>query len=72
MNNYPDLEAPTRGNSGIVDQKCFDVHIQKVANGYVIKIGCATFVETSWDKVQKGIKEYFDDPEKAKKKYYKE
>jgi len=48
-----------------------DVTIKKVHNGWIIKVGCVTFVETDWNKICKGLKEYWDDPVKAEKKYYK-
>ena len=48
-----------------------DVRITKVDNGWIVKVGCATFVETDWNKICKALKEYWDDPEKAEKKYYK-
>jgi hypothetical protein len=47
------------------------VRIIKVNNGFIITIGCATFVETDWKKVCNALKEYWDDPVKAEKKYYK-
>jgi hypothetical protein len=47
------------------------VVIKKVHNGWIITIGCATFVETDWKKVCNALKEYWDDPVKAEKKYYK-
>ena len=47
------------------------VEISKVDNGFIVSIGCATFVETSWDKICKALKEYWDNPEEAEKKYCK-
>lgn len=52
-------------------KKYQEVKITKVQNGWIIKIGCATFVETSWKKICSALKEYWDDPVKAEKKYYK-
>ena len=40
-------------------------------NGWIVKVGCATFVETDWNKICKALKEYWDNPVKAEKKYYK-
>jgi hypothetical protein len=48
-----------------------EVKITKAHNGWIVKIGCATFVETSWKKICAALKEYWDDPVKAEKKYYK-
>jgi hypothetical protein len=48
-----------------------EVKITKAHNGWIVKVGCATFVETDWNKICKGLKEYWDDPVKAEKKYYK-
>lgn len=48
-----------------------EVVINKVQNGWIVKVGCVTFVETSWKKICKALEEYWDDPVKAEKKYYK-
>lgn len=48
-----------------------EVVINKVQNGWIVKVGCVTFVETSWKKVCSALEEYWDDPVKAEKKYYK-
>jgi len=53
------------------------VHIDKVDNGFIVKIGCKTFVETYWntDRDHEGLAQklfqYFDDPIAAEKKYCK-
>jgi len=47
------------------------VRIEKVDNGFIVKVGCKTFVETSWDKVNKALDLYWKDPAKAEKRYCK-
>lgn len=54
-----------------VVKKYLGIQIDKVQNGWIIKVGCAIFVETDWNKICKALKEYWDDPAKAEKKYYK-
>jgi hypothetical protein len=45
------------------------VILSKVVNGWIIKIGCCSFVSNSWEEISQGLKEYYDDPRKAEKKY---
>lgn len=45
------------------------VVIEKVTNGFIIKVGCKTFVAKTWSEVSTGICEYFDDPIAARIKY---
>jgi len=47
------------------------VKIEKVSNGFIVKVGCKTFVETTWDKVSKALDLYWKDPAKAEKRYCK-
>jgi hypothetical protein len=46
-----------------------EVVISKVANGFVIRIGCKTFVAKSWAEVAGGLGEYWENPTQAEKKY---
>jgi hypothetical protein len=47
------------------------VRIDKVVNGFIIKIGCCTFVAKTKEEIFKGLAEYWDDPSKAREKYCK-
>jgi len=63
---------PTIGiDWGAESKKHQEVKITKAHNGWIVKVGCVTFVETSWKKICAALKEYWDDPVKAEKKYYK-
>ena len=42
---------------------------EKVANGYLIKIGCKEFIAKTWEEISKEISEYWIDPKAAEKKY---
>lgn len=46
-----------------------DVKISKVVNGFIVAVGCKTFVSTSWKEVYTKLGEYWDDPAAAEKKY---
>lgn len=46
-----------------------EVMISKVANGFVLRIGCSTFVAKNWEEASTGIAEYWKDPIAAQKKY---
>lgn len=45
------------------------VEIKKVTNGWIVRVGCRVFVSTSWDDISSGLKEYYNDPQAAQKKY---
>jgi hypothetical protein len=43
--------------------------IRKVANGFIVKVGCQTFVSKTWSEVSDGLAEYWIDPVAAEKKF---
>ena len=45
------------------------VNIEKVVNGFIVRVGCRTFVSKDWDEVNTALGEYWMAPETAKKKY---
>ena len=45
------------------------VQIKKVNQGFIITIGCQTFVATDEKKMFNALSEYFKDPKKAEEKY---
>jgi len=47
------------------------VSIEKAINGFVIKVGCQTFVATNWDDVSNGLKLYWENPKEAQEKFCK-
>lgn len=59
------------GGIDMATPKFYQVKIDKVANGFVIEIGCKKFVAEKWDDLAKKLAEYWRDPVAAKKKYCK-
>lgn len=47
----------------------YEVLIRKVANGFVLRIGCKEFVAKNWEEAATGIGEYWKDPRAAQKNY---
>ena len=45
------------------------VKITKVENGFIVSVGCKTFVASTWAQVSDGLIDYWDDPAVAEKKY---
>ena len=45
--------------------------IRKVANGFIITVGCKTFVSKDWGEVATGLGEYWENPTVAEKKFCK-
>ena len=58
-------EAPTQV-SNLQEAK-----IRRVANGFIITVGCKTFVSKDWDEVATGLGEYWENPAVAEKKFCK-
>ncbi len=46
-----------------------NANVRKVENGFILEIGCKTFVAKNWEEASTGLKEYWDDPRAAQKKY---
>ena len=59
------------GAGRISAPKFHQVKIDKVANGFIVEIGCKKFVAEKWDVLAKKLAEYWDDPAAAEKKYVK-
>jgi len=59
----PQPEAPVAANPWR------EVQIARVANGFIVKIGCQTFVAKTWDEASDGLRDYWRDPVAAQKKY---
>ena len=49
-----------------------EVTIKQVENGYIIKVGCKTFIAKTWNEASTGIEHYFADPKGAEKVYCRE
>lgn len=49
--------------------ECYEVSIQKAVNGFIVKVGCKTFVAPSWELVSDQLGRYFKDPEGTEKAY---
>jgi len=49
-----------------------DVTIKKVNGGFILTVGCQTFVEKTEKEMFKKLTEYWKDPEKTEKKYVEE
>jgi len=70
----PDTQARAipedTGNLAIAPPKR-TVNIDKAINGFIVRIGCSTFVAKTWAEASKGLAEYWDDPIKAERKFCK-
>ena len=45
------------------------VRVTKVANGFMVRVGCKTFVAYTWSEVSDGLTMYWADPKAAEKRY---
>jgi len=67
VSNEPGQAVPVRGHLQTPGYR--GVNVEKVANGFIVRIGCQTLVAKTWDEVSLGLGEYWDDPVKAEKKF---
>jgi hypothetical protein len=49
----------------------YDVTIKHVHNGFIVSVGCQTFVFESFDKLAKYMAIYYDDPSEVEDKHRK-
>jgi hypothetical protein len=64
----PQTGIPTpAANAAIIGLR--EVTTRKVANGFIVKIGCQTFVAKTWNEVSLGVAEYWKDPIAAERKF---
>ena len=49
----------------------WDVNIKHVHNGFIVQVGCQTFVFETFDKMAKYMAIYYNDPQGAYAKHYK-
>lgn len=49
----------------------YNVNIRKAENGFIVEVGCKTFIRLSWNDVCRDLAEYWDNPNEAQKKYCK-
>lgn len=48
-----------------------NVRIVRVSNGFIIYVGCKTFVSKDWVEVCAGLDDYWKDPKAAEEKWCK-
>lgn len=70
MNDGPQYPGqPTMAGNLAEIPAWYDVQVKKVSNGFIIQVGCKTFVTKTWDEAAIGIAMYFDDPKAARQKF---
>lgn len=57
------------GNTTTTQKGHHRVYIDKATNGFVLQIGCCTFVAKTWGEASAGLDDYWKDPVAAEKKY---
>jgi len=71
--NRPTLRTGYSGGVGqaspVIDGQIKIVTIQPAENGFIVIVGCKTFVAESWEKVNEGLELHYRDPKAAYKKY---
>lgn len=49
----------------------YEINIKHVHNGFIVSVGCQTFVFETFDKMAKYMAIYYDDPQGTYEKHYK-
>ena len=49
----------------------YQPEINQVNNGFIVRLGCQSFVFETYDKMSKYLKMYFEDPNGTETKFYK-
>ena len=76
LEGYTITNGPFTGNWNIgglptVTPTHHQVKIDKVANGFIVEIGCKKFVAEDWKSLASKLGEYWKDPVAAEEKYAK-
>lgn len=62
------MPIPVDMNSGLATHP---VYVRHVHNGFIVEVGCQTFVFETFDKMAKYMKMYYEDPQGTCEKHYK-
>lgn len=57
------------GPTTAVGKPGYDIKINEVANGFIAKVGCQTFVFSNLRDLMEALEMYFTNPDAATKKY---
>lgn len=60
-----------RGGPPPLVSKWHSVTIKKVNNGFIVEVGCKTFVSVRWQDVASALANYWTDPNEAERMYLK-
>lgn len=67
MSGYPEVNNSIEACPAPETNTYHSIHITKAENGFIVKIGCKTFIARSWPEVSNGLELYWTDPKEAKK-----
>ena len=63
---YEDCRVETTATvNGLGKEPIHEVRIRKAENGFIVDVGCKTFVAQTWKIVSDGLKLYYDSPKDA-------
>jgi hypothetical protein len=55
--------------TGMLSKQYREVKILRADNGFIVCVGCKTFVAKEWSEVVLGLEDYWKDPYEAEKKW---
>jgi hypothetical protein len=56
---------------GTLNKASYQPEIRQVNNGFIVRLGCQSFVFETFDKMFKYLKMYFEDPNGTETKFHK-
>lgn len=58
------------GIGGVETRERHSVQITHAENGFIVNIGCKTFISKDWLELSSKLQDYWKDPRKAEKSFY--
>jgi hypothetical protein len=65
-----DVPTPVQ-DYGTLNKASYQPEIRQVNNGFIVRLGCQSFVFETFDKMFKYLKMYFEDPNGTETKFHK-
>ncbi len=68
-------DEPRLPRAGVPEQSGshrYEANVRSVENGFILSVGCKTFIAKTWKEAYEGLEEYWDNPMKAEKKFSRE
>ena len=66
-----ELTTPELAQQPVNNIASYEINIRQVNNGFLVHVGCQTFVFESFEKLSKYLSMYFENPQETEEKHFK-